>query len=157
MKQITREWIDKAEGDFTSAGRELRARKSPNYDAACFHAQQCAEKYLKAYLVPKNVDFPYTHNILRLIELCPPETPWRAEVDQSASLSPYALSARYPGEDEPVSEEQAVEAVHVAGHAREVVRCGLMSTAFESGIAPEAKNLWPIREEEWCDSRDADH
>ena len=42
--QVT-EWVLKAEGDFLTAGRELRARKSPNYDAVCFHAQQCAEKY----------------------------------------------------------------------------------------------------------------
>ncbi len=50
MKPLTREWVEKAEGDFATARRELRARKDPNYDAACFHAQQCAEKYLKACL-----------------------------------------------------------------------------------------------------------
>ncbi len=50
MKPITLEWIDKAEGDWHSAQREYRARLRPNYDAACFHAQQCAEKYLKARL-----------------------------------------------------------------------------------------------------------
>ncbi len=50
MKLLTREWIDKAEGDFATASREIRVRKSPNYDAVCFHAQQCAEKYLKALL-----------------------------------------------------------------------------------------------------------
>ncbi len=44
MKPITREWVDKAESDFNSASRELRVRKSPNYDDACFHAQQCAER-----------------------------------------------------------------------------------------------------------------
>ena len=44
MKPLTREWVDKAEGDFVTVTREYRARKSPNYDAACFHAQQCAEK-----------------------------------------------------------------------------------------------------------------
>ncbi len=41
MKKIYQEWIEKAEGDFNSANREIRARKNPNYDAACFHAQQC--------------------------------------------------------------------------------------------------------------------
>ena len=46
MKQLTREWIMKAEGDFHTAARERRARTAPNYDAACFHAQQCVEKYL---------------------------------------------------------------------------------------------------------------
>lgn len=50
MNPATAEWVSKAEGDFLTAGRELRARKSPNYDAVCFHAQQCAEKYLKAVL-----------------------------------------------------------------------------------------------------------
>mgnify|MGYP001806146018 FL=1 len=50
MNPLTVEWVDKAEGDFTTALRELRGRKSPNYDAACFHAQPCVEKYLKARL-----------------------------------------------------------------------------------------------------------
>lgn len=51
MKPAVREWIEKAEADFISAGREYRARKQPNFDAACFFAQQCVEKYLKARLV----------------------------------------------------------------------------------------------------------
>ncbi len=34
MNALTREWIDKAEGDFGTAGREMRARKQPNYDSA---------------------------------------------------------------------------------------------------------------------------
>lgn len=50
MKPAVAEWVSKAEGDFLTGGRELRARKSPNYDAVCFHAQQCAEKYPKAVL-----------------------------------------------------------------------------------------------------------
>lgn len=50
MNAIVKEWIKKAEGDLTTAAREYRARKNPNYDAACYHSQQCAEKYLKATL-----------------------------------------------------------------------------------------------------------
>jgi HEPN domain-containing protein len=50
MKPLTLESIEKAEGDFASAQREFRAKKFPNYDAACFNAQQCAEKYIKARL-----------------------------------------------------------------------------------------------------------
>ena len=52
------EWLDKAEADFVSAGREYRARKQPNYDAACFFAQQCLEKYLKARLTDAATRFP---------------------------------------------------------------------------------------------------
>lgn len=47
MQAATSEWLEKAEGDYITSQREYRARKNPNFDAACFHAQQCAEKYLK--------------------------------------------------------------------------------------------------------------
>ena len=53
MKATTREWIEKAEADFLSATREYRARNRPNFDAACFFAQQCVEKYLKGRLSTK--------------------------------------------------------------------------------------------------------
>ena len=62
MNPLTLEWVQKAEGDFTTAVRELRARKNPNYDAACFHAQQCAEKYLKAVLQERAIVFGKSHN-----------------------------------------------------------------------------------------------
>lgn len=50
MRATAREWIEKAEADFVSSRREFRARKKPNFDAACFFAQQCIEKYLKGRL-----------------------------------------------------------------------------------------------------------
>jgi hypothetical protein len=42
MTPMADEWIRKAEADFATAQREYRARRDPNYDDACFHAQQCA-------------------------------------------------------------------------------------------------------------------
>ena len=50
MKLTTREWVAKAEGDFGMMEREARRRKNVCYDGIGFHAQQCAEKYLKARL-----------------------------------------------------------------------------------------------------------
>src|SRR5438105_6810290 len=72
MKRLTREWVKKAEGDFVTAQRELRARKSPNYDSACFHSQQCVEKYLKARLQEANISFPHTHDLGALLNLILP-------------------------------------------------------------------------------------
>jgi hypothetical protein len=69
MKPITLEWIAKAEGDFAIVEREARARKNPNYDGLCFHAQQCAEKYLKARLTEAGIDFPKTHVLATLLDL----------------------------------------------------------------------------------------
>jgi HEPN domain-containing protein len=72
MNELTAEWIAKAEGDYATAGRELRAQEYPNYDAVCFHAQQTAEKYLKAFLQENDVAFPKTHSLIELLELCLP-------------------------------------------------------------------------------------
>jgi HEPN domain-containing protein len=75
MKLLTREWVNKAEGDHNTARREIRARKLPNYDSACFHAQQCAEKYLKARLQEASFGFPLTHDLEVLLRLLLPLEP----------------------------------------------------------------------------------
>jgi HEPN domain-containing protein len=41
----------------------------PNYDSACFHSQQCVEKYIKARLQEAGVAFPYTHDLEILLKL----------------------------------------------------------------------------------------
>ena len=99
MKRLVREWAAKAEADFASAGRELRARKSPNYDDACFHAQQCAEKYLKALLQQAGVPFARTHNLLALLDLLRPTDPaWELLRPALERLTAFAAAFRYPGE-----------------------------------------------------------
>ena len=69
MNSLTREWVDKAEADFQTVQRELRARKCPNLDGACFHAQQCIEKYLKARLQEAGIPFPKIHDLSRLLDV----------------------------------------------------------------------------------------
>src|SRR5437867_615320 len=99
MKAGTREWVEKAEADFATAGRELRARRQPNYDAACFHAQQCAEKYLKAKLVAAKIRFTKTHDLQRLLDLVLPCEPlWEPFRPLLIDLSRFAVAFRYPGE-----------------------------------------------------------
>jgi hypothetical protein len=61
------------------AEKAYRARKNPVYDAACFHCQQCAEKYLKARLVEAGIAFAKTHDLLSLLSLVLPVEPgWLA-------------------------------------------------------------------------------
>jgi len=69
MNPITLEWVAKAEGDFATAERELNVEDNPNYDAVCFHAQQCAEKYLKARLQESDIPFGKTHVLTLLLDL----------------------------------------------------------------------------------------
>ncbi len=98
MQPATTEWVAKAEGDFTTACREYRARKCPNYDAACFHSQQCAEKYLKALLQEDNHAFDKTHDLVRLLSLLSPTIGLAALRGNLAMLSAAAVEYRYPGE-----------------------------------------------------------
>ena len=69
MNEIVNEWIVKAEADFHTASRERAVEEWPNYDAVCFHAQQCVEKYMKAILIAKEVTPPRTHDLVELHRL----------------------------------------------------------------------------------------
>ena len=123
---LTPEWVDKAEGDFHSALRELRARKNPDYDSACFHAQQCAEKYLKAVLVRHQVEFPKTHDLKDILKLIAGVTPSLAEAHEEAkNLTRYGVTTRYPSGLPGVSERDAREAARIAGRVRDAVRARL--------------------------------
>lgn len=98
MKPSTQEWIDKAEGDFVTAQMSYRARKQPNYDAACYHAQQCAEKYLKARLEEAGLVIPRTHNLYALLTLVSPLEPtWQSLSTDLNVLNAFAVAYRYPG------------------------------------------------------------
>jgi len=99
MKPMTSEWVSKAEGDFATLERESRARKNPNYDAVCFHAQQCAEKYLKAHLCEAGIGCHKIHDLVALLEQALAIRPeWEAFRVDLAFLSDFAVSFRYPGE-----------------------------------------------------------
>jgi HEPN domain-containing protein len=124
MKPLTREWIAKAEADWESARREMRARKAPNYDSACFHAQQCAEKYLKSYLQEISEPPPRTHDIGVLVGLLLGEEPlWSAYRPAWSTLTDYAVRYRYPGET--ATRSEAKEALALADDVRSRVRSAL--------------------------------
>jgi HEPN domain-containing protein len=109
MKQMTAEWIAKAEGDFAIMERESRVRKCPNYDGICFHAQQCAEKYLKARLCEADISFGKIHDLVALLEqIIEVEPEWETFRENLAYLSDFAVAFRYPGES--ADRESALDA-----------------------------------------------
>ncbi|MDQ1639359.1 MAG: hypothetical protein QOF62_2698 [Pyrinomonadaceae bacterium] len=112
MKKITREWVDKAEGDFVTAQREFGAESDPNYDAVCFHSQQCVEKFLKARLQEADVAFIKTHDLTVLLNLVLEVEPeWEALRSDLHPLTAYAVEYRYPGQSSDRSEaREAIEA-----------------------------------------------
>jgi HEPN domain-containing protein len=106
-------------------------QSSVPYRLIAYHAQQCAEKYLKAYLVFCSIDFPYSHNLSRLIELAQQVRDWPESILDAETLTPYAITARYPGEDEPVSADEANQAIAVAEQTRRLVREALAEAGAE--------------------------
>ncbi len=124
MNALVDEWIAKAEGDWHTLQREVRARKHPNHDAACFHAQQCAEKYLKAFLQLSNQPFPKTHNLTDLLELVLVHD-WQFETlrDILEALNHYAVIFRYPGEE--ATRTEALAAAKLATAIRKFARTKL--------------------------------
>jgi HEPN domain-containing protein len=121
MKPTTAEWIEKAEGDFATMQRESRARRNPNYDAICFHAQQCAEKYLKARLVEADISFGKVHDLVALLDQTLAVQPdWEVFREDLAYLSDFAVSSRYPGES--ANKESALDAVRRCRFFRKIAR-----------------------------------
>ncbi len=113
-------WAAYAEEDWELAKSVLR-RKRPLTNAACFHAQQAAEKYLKALLVSKKVAFPKTHDLVTLNDLCSGAGIFLGmRREQLDTLSGHAIATRYPG-DAPTLEE-AREALAIAKAVRKFAR-----------------------------------
>lgn len=113
-------WVARAEEDYTLVGLSLRHKKPLLY-SACFHAQQCAEKYLKAILIWKHHAFPKTHDLRLLENLCT-SAGVLVPIDNALLdiLSSYAVLVRYPGDDPTLDE--AREALKIAKAVRGFVR-----------------------------------
>jgi HEPN domain-containing protein len=98
MNELTREWVQKAENDFKLAHLALEAGDEPLTEGACFHAQQCAEKYLKAVLQEHQISFPRRHELIPLLELLLPLDENFESLRQALiELESYAVAVRYPG------------------------------------------------------------
>jgi HEPN domain-containing protein len=124
MKPLTSEWVEKAEADFISAQREFRARKNPNYDAACFFSQQCIEKYIKARLQEADIEFGKIHDLVKLLELVSPaEVLWELYRPTFRPITAYAVNFRYPGEN--ASKEDAAKVLKICRDFRKIARFSL--------------------------------
>ena len=105
-------WIRHAKADLALA--QVSLPEDNFYEPLCFHAQQAAEKAVKAVLIINAISFPKTHNIRTLLDLIPKTIVLPTDVDDAASLTDYAVSGRYPNEVEGIDREEYLEAVRLA-------------------------------------------
>jgi HEPN domain-containing protein len=118
-------WVARAEEDYALA-RSAWRRKVPLIYGVTFHAQQCAEKYLKALLVARGQAFPRTHDLAAVGDLCLRQgiiIP--VHQDALERLTAYAVQVRYPGESPTLDE--AREAFQIAQAVRRFARKLLQS------------------------------
>lgn len=119
------QWLSLADEDLDLASHAFGLGARSPYRLIAYHAQQCAEKCLKAFLVCHKVDFPYTHNIRRLLEFCGQQASWAQTLKDADGLTAYAITARYPGESEEVTEAEAKRAIELAQKVRQQVQTAL--------------------------------
>ena len=107
-----REWLNRARSNLALATNRI---PDAYLEDLCFEAQQAAEKAIKAVMIGRSIEFPYAHDLARLLSLIEeggeaiPESVRKAE-----ELTPYAVIARYPGTARPLAEHEYDEAVEVA-------------------------------------------
>ena len=114
VRRLARDWLAKAATDLLVC-EQLLGHGAVFHEAVAFHAQQAAEKSLKALLVVRQVEFPKTHDIERLLDLVAVgDGPLAEALADVAELTPYGVEYRYPGEYEPVPAEAAITCVSLA-------------------------------------------
>jgi len=129
--EFTREWLQKAEGDFKTAGHLFQSG-TDFLDGATFHSQQAAEKYLKAFLVWHQIEFPKTHDLEALLRLAGKVDDKILEILRDAvTLTPYGVDYRYPGDYPEVTRNDAERALGLADRVRAEVRSRLPRHVLE--------------------------
>ena len=90
-----RNWLFRANEDIAV----IESLSSTNIEfytsTICFHSQQAVEKFLKAFLIFHDVDFPKTHDLDFLIMECQKIENSFIGIDLK-SLSDFGVSIRYP-------------------------------------------------------------
>lgn len=120
MNPILENWMRIAENDLKSA-RALE--RDALFETACYHCQQAAEKYLKAYLIYAAIEPPRSHDLTRLVTIAKMVEGKFEKLNEAATaLSDYATLFRYPV-DVPVTctQEDTKEAIEMAQSVKEFV------------------------------------
>jgi len=121
IRKIVGDWMYKADQDIRSA-EALLAQDPPLLHPSCFHMQQAAEKYLKAYLARRQVEFPKTHSIRELLNLVGSvDSELSTSLLSASALTPYGVAVRYPGDIPEPTQQETEEALALARKVRDAV------------------------------------
>jgi HEPN domain-containing protein len=106
---------------------------------ACYLAQQAAEKAVKALLIAHDIDFPKTHDLLRLRALLPPAAQAQSVAGAWSELTDWVVQARYPGPGPDACMSDAQHAIALAQAILDSVALDLVA----AGVATNGKHVGP--------------
>ena len=111
LDELVDEWLKYSKSDY-DVSKQLSENMHPRpLEIICFHAQQSAEKALKAFLVRNDILPPKIHDLNQLCEMC-------GDIDGAfdeiaplcGSLNRYSVMPRYPFEIE-ILESETITAI----------------------------------------------
>ena len=127
LRSLVAQWTAKAEQDFEAAVHLLEegARFA---DTIGFLSQQSVEKYLKAFLIFRGIEFPRTHDIHKLLQLvATADAEMAASLADTDLLTPFGVEVRYPGDKPEMLPGGASESIELARRVRDAVMAPLAS------------------------------
>lgn len=94
--ELVKKWMEKADGDFGYASLSLE-EEFEYFPQICWHFQQAAEKYLKAYIVAFDLEFRKIHDLVALLKICEKKDPsFISLLDACKYLQKFYVETRYP-------------------------------------------------------------
>ncbi len=127
---VLRQWLRYAEDDLRAGETLLDQGEAPHN--ACYHAQQAAEKAIKAIFVFLQKDYPFTHDLDRLQDLLPGGWDVKRNFPDLTGLTAWAVEARYPGDVIEASREDAEGALEQARGIYETILNELKRRGYRS-------------------------
>lgn len=126
--EIIREWLAKADENFEFALVNLEEGK-PFFALICFHFQQAAEKYLKAYIAAYDLEFRKIHDLPALLKTCMGKDSSLEQLRPDCEfLNAFYIETRYPVHwPTQFTRQEAAKAKSAADHVRQVITGALSS------------------------------
>ena len=121
VREVVNQWVEKAQDDLQAA-RALQTHGGDLWAIVAFHCQQSVEKFIKALLTFRQIEFGKTHDLTALVDsLADLEGPTMEVLRSAEDLTIYGVQVRYPGDGPEVDRNEAEKALELAQQVAEVV------------------------------------
>ena len=124
QKDYLNNWLFRANEDIAVIEKLFESGPDLYASTICFHAQQAVEKFLKAFLVFHNIDFPKTHDLDFLLLECQKISNVNFDVDLG-SLTDFGVSVRYPDDFYVPDKEETIQFRDIALKVKKIVEDNL--------------------------------